>query len=94
MEESEARRLAERFCRGLTDAWDERGFELDLLGTPAVLGAFVFAWYPTAPDGAGRPARPGGNLPVLVDPRTGTCRQVRDRKELRPRPGPARSGGP
>ncbi|KIX76708.1 hypothetical protein SF23_15910 [Streptomyces sp. MBRL 10] len=59
---------------------------------PGVLGAFVFAWYPTAPDGAGRPARPGGNVPVLVDPRTGMCRQVRDRKELRPRPGPARYG--
>lgn len=82
MEESEARRLAEEFGRGLTEQWDEWAFELGLWATPAVTGMFGFTWHPTAKGKDGRPIRVGGNWPILVDQDTGACRLVRGPNEF------------
>lgn len=82
MEESEARRLAEEFGRGLTERWDEWAIELGLWATPAVTGMFGFTWHPTAKDEEGRPVRVGGNWPILVGQDTGSCRLVQGPHEF------------
>ncbi|MCB5166489.1 hypothetical protein LG634_16785 [Streptomyces bambusae] len=90
MEENEARRLAEEFGRGLTDKWDEWGFVLGRLALPAGSRGFAFTWYPTARDEQGRERRIGGNVPIFVDPATGTCRHLTPRERLT-RPGRLRA---
>ncbi|CAL9558086.1 hypothetical protein SUDANB120_04584 [Streptomyces sp. enrichment culture] len=82
MEESEARRLAEEFGRGLTEQWDEWACELRLWATPAVTGVYGFTWGPTAKDEQGRQIRLGGNWPILVDQDTGACRLVQGSTEF------------
>ena len=82
VEESEARRLAEQFARGLTERWDEWAFVLDLWATPAVTGMFGFTWHPTAKRKDGSPIRVGGNWPILVDQNTSVCRLVQGPDEF------------